>query len=308
MWELIDLLKLDLNLLRIFHRMMVDRKVSAAAEALGITQPGVSNALKRLRDITDDELFTRAPGGMEPTAFAIQIAEPISYALAMVDAAFTQPTDFKPASDRRLFRLGLTDIGEAYLLPKILARTAEIAPHVSFTTIRPPKSEIREEMEVGSLDLAIDVFPNMKGNFVHRRLLKEKHVICMRKDHPLANKAEWTMADYIAQEHVVVIAQGTGHGDIDALLARKGISRNIRLMLPHFLSLGPVMHATNLVATLPEDAALLLEEPYELISLPFPGILPIVHVDVFWHRRLHRDPANVWLRNLVYELFSKPSD
>lgn len=304
---MIDILNMDLNLLRVFHRMMVDRKVSAAAEALGVTQPGVSNALKRLRDLTGDELFTRSSGGMEPTAFAIQIAEPISYALAMIDAAFTQPTDFDPATNRRVFRLGLTDIGEAYLLPRILAETAQIAPGIKFTTIRTGSGDLSEEMEMGTIDLAIDVLPRLKGNFVYRRILKEKHVICVRKNHPLANKTDWSLSEYLEQDHVVVLAQGTGHGDIDALMARKGISRNIRLTVPHFLSLGPTLQATDMVATLPEDAALLLERPFDLVSLPFPGTLPIVYVDVCWHRRMHRDPANVWLRNLVYKLFAKPT-
>ncbi len=287
--------------------MMVDRKVSAAAEALGLTQPGVSNALKRLRELTGDDLFIRSSGGMEPTAFATQIAEPIGYALAMIDATFTQPTDFNPATDRRLFRLGLTDIGEAYLLPRILAKTAEIAPKIRFTTLRPGNSDLREEMEMGTIDLAIDVLPRLKGNFLSRRLLQEKHVICVRKNHPLAKKSAWTLSDYLAQEHVVIIAQGTGHGDMDALMERKGISRNIRLTVPHFLSLGPTLQATDMVATLPEDAALILEAPYGLISLPFPGTLPTVYVDVCWHRRMHRDPGNFWLRNLIYKLFLKPA-
>lgn len=304
---MIDVLNLDLNLLRIFNRMMVDRKVSAAAEALGVTQPGVSNALKRLRDLTGDELFTRSSRGMEPTAFAIQIAEPVSYALAMIDAAFTQQITFDPAIDRRLFRLALPDIGEAYLLPRILATTAETAPGIRFTTVRIEKSDIFEQMEMGSIDLAVDILPQLKGkgNFFQRRLLAEKHVICVRKDHPLARKESWTLADYLGQDHVVVVAQGTGHGDMDALMARKGISRNIRLMVPHFLSLGPTLQATDMVATLPEDVALLLEKPYDLVSLPFLVTLPIVYVDVCWHRRMHRDPANVWLRNLIYKLFYK---
>ncbi len=81
-----DLDKLDMTLLRVFHRVMMERKVSTAAEALGLTQPAVSNALKRLRDITKDDLFIRTSGGMQPTTFAIQIAEPVGYALAAIDS------------------------------------------------------------------------------------------------------------------------------------------------------------------------------------------------------------------------------
>ena len=300
-----DVLKFDLNLLRIFHRMMVDRKVSAAAEALGVTQPAVSNALKRLRDLTGDELFTRSSQGMQPTTFAAQIAEPISYALATIDGTLSQPARFDPATDRHMFRLGLTDIGEVYLLPRLLAETAKPAPGVRFTTVRGGSVSLREEMENGGIDLAVGLLPQLQGNFFHRRLLRQTYVLSMRESHPLARKSRWTLADYVKQEHVVVISAGTGHGDIDTLMARKGIIRNVRLTVPHFMAVGHVLQTTDMVATLPESFSRLLEQPFGLISLPHPAGLPTVNIDAYWHRRLHRDPANLWLRNLLFELFSR---
>jgi DNA-binding transcriptional LysR family regulator len=300
-----DVLKFDLNLLRIFHRMMVDRKVSAAAEALGVTQPAVSNALKRMRDLTGDELFTRSSQGMQPTTFAAQIAEPISYALATIDVTLSQPARFDPANARHMFHLGLTDIGEVYLLPRLLAETAKSAPGVRFTTVRGGSASLREEMENGGIDLAVGLLPQLQGAFFHRRLLRQSYVLCMRESHPLARKSRWTLADYVRQQHVVVVSAGTGHGDIDTLMARKGIIRDVRLTVPHFMAVGHILQTTDMVATLPESFSRLLEQPFGLISLAHPAGLPLVNIDAYWHRRLHRDPANLWLRNLLFELFSR---
>lgn len=299
-----DPLKFDLNLLRIFHRMMVDRKVSTAAESLGVTQPAVSNALKRLRDLTGDELFTRSSHGMQPTAFAAQIAEPIGYALATIDGTLNQPVSFDPAAARHTFRLGLTDIGEVYLLPRLLAETFKSAPNLQFSTVRGTATSLRDDMESGSVDLAVGLLPQLQGNFMHRGLLRQNYLLCMRQEHPLARKMHWTVKDYVAQEHVVVVSPGTGHGNIDTLMARKGIVRKVKLTVPHFMAVGHILQATNIVATLPEAFAHLLEQPFGLVSLTHPIGLPTVNIDAYWHRRLHRDPANLWLRNLMVELFS----
>lgn len=298
-----DTLKFDLNLLRIFHRMMLDRKVSAAAEALGVTQPAVSNALKRLRDLTGDDLFTRSSQGMQPTDFAAQIAEPIGYALATIDGTLNQPSRFDPTTAQHTFHLGLTDIGEVYLLPRLLKETAKAAPYVRFTTVRGTSASLREEMENGGIDLAVGLLPQLQGNFFHRRLMRQNYVLVLRKQHPLAGKTRWTLKDYVAQEHVVVVSAGTGHGNIDTLMARKGIVRNVRLTVPHFMAIGHVLQATDMVATVPEAFSGLIEQPFDLLSLTHPAGLPTVNIDAYWHRRQHRDPANLWLRNLLVELF-----
>lgn len=299
-----DPLKFDLNLLRIFHRMMLDRKVSTAAEALGVTQPAVSNALKRLRDLTGDDLFTRSSQGMQPTVFASQIAEPIGYALSTIDGTLNQPTHFDPSTARHTFHLGLTDIGEVYLLPRLMEETSRWAPHIRFTTVRGSFASLREQMEGGDIDLAVGLLPQLQGNFFHRRLMRQDYALCLRKEHPLADKKRFTLQDYVAQDHVVVVSHGTGHGHIDTLMARKGIVRNVRLTVPHFMAVGHVLQATDMVATVPEAFARLIEKPFGLLSLAHPAGLPTVNIDTYWHRRLHRDPANLWLRKLMAELFS----
>lgn len=302
-----NVLKLDLNLLRIFHQMMVDRKVSCAAEALGVTQPAVSNALKRLRDLTGDELFTRSSRGMQPTAFAAEIAEPVGYALATIDSTFNQTASFNPATARHTFNLGLTEMGEVYLLPNLMAETAKSAPGICFNTVRKTAAmTLREAMENGTIDLAVDLLPQLEGGgYFHRRFLQQSYVICMRATHPLARKKLWTLDDYLRQEHIVVVSSETGHGAMETLMTRKGIVRNVRLTVPNYMTAGPVLRSTNMITTLPEAAALLLEQPFGLISLPHPASLPTVKIDACWHRRVHRDPANLWLRKMLFELYSR---
>lgn len=298
-----DVRNLDLNLLRIFDRLLAERKVSAAADALGVTQPAVSNALKRLRDITGDELFTRTSNGMQPTPYAMHIAEPISYALSTIEATFTASTHFEPAVSDRTFRLGLTDIGEAYILPKLLAETATSAPNIKFTTIRTGPDTLREAMEKGEVDIAVGLLPSLQGNFFHRRMVRQRYVVCVRSVHPLAH-SKWTEEDFLAQDHVVVTATGTGHNAVDSMLVRSGLLRRIRLTIPHFMAVGPILRDSNIVATLPQSLARILHDPYGLVSVAHPIQIPPVSIDLFWHRRQHRDPATVWLRSLLFDMFS----
>lgn len=291
-----DFRSLDLNLLRIFDRLLAERKVSAAAESLGLTQPAVSNALKRLRDLTGDELFTRTPTGMQPTGYAMQIAEPIAYALSSLEATFNAGKAFDPATSDRTFALGLTDIGEAYLLPGLLAAALKTAPQVKFTAVSTGSDTLRESMEKGLIDVAVGLLPSLQGNFFRRRMMLNRYVVCFRAEHRLAGQKHWSIEDFLAQAHVLVAAPGSGHGVVDVQMAKMGLARRIHLKVPHFLALGPILRGCDMVATIPKTLASILAEPYGLQCVAHPVDLPKVSIDLFWHRRQQRDPANVWLR------------
>src|SRR5205809_4560759 len=117
-----DLRDIDLNLLVMFDQLLVERRVSRVAENLGITQPAVSNALARLRKLLGDELFPRTPAGMEPTPFADQLAESVTYAPGMIHSALNQRSTFDPKTSAQSFTVGMTDIGEIYFLPTLMER------------------------------------------------------------------------------------------------------------------------------------------------------------------------------------------
>jgi DNA-binding transcriptional LysR family regulator len=297
-----ELHQLDLNLLVVFNQLLIERGVSKVADTLGISQPAVSNSLAKLRKIFGDDLFLRTPKGMEPTPFADQLAESVSYALAMIHSGVNQRTTFEPATAKRAFTIGMTDIGEIYFLPALIERLRREAPGVTLSTMRNAAINLRDELESGKVDLALGLLPQLKAGFFQRRLFSQSYVCLMRQGHRL-DKRRMSLAEFSAAEHLVVISAGTGHGKVDELLLRSGVERTVRLTVPHYVSVGHILRGSDLIATVPKRLADRLVEPFGLVEVPHPAKLPDVAINVFWHAKYHRSPANRWLRGVVFELF-----
>lgn len=295
---------IDLNLLVVFNQLLIDGRVSIVAETLGITQPAVSNALKRLRTLLKDELFLRTARGMEPTPFALQLAEPVAYALGTLHSALNQNVIYDPATSARTFTLAITDIGEIYFLPQLMEVVTRLAPNVRISTVRNTAASLKEDMEAGKVDLAIGLIPQLQAGFFQRRLFKQRYVCMLRRGHPAADRP-MTLELFQSLEHVLVVSAGTGHGEVDTMLDRAGVRRNVRLVVPHFVAVGHILHSTNLIATVPERLAMRCVEPFDLIAVPHPANLPEIAIKLFWHARYHRDPANRWLRQLIFDHFSE---
>lgn len=299
-----DLKDIDLNLLVIFRQLLQERRVSAVAVKLGLTQPTVSNALNRLRQQLGDELFLRTSRGMEPTAYAMQLAEPIGYALAAIQETLNQQVRFDPADSRRKFIVGMNDIGEIYFLPKLMKTLAGIAPGVSLATIRTTGATLAEGMEAGRIDLAVGWLPHLKSGFFQRRLFVQEHVCLFRHGHALDKKSPLTRAQFEAAEHVVVEAAGTGHATVDGSIEKLGIRRKAVLTVPHFVAVGHILATTDMIATVPERFARHCVEPFGLRYVKLPLKLPEIGVNLFWHSRFHKEPGNQWLRSLVFDHFN----
>jgi DNA-binding transcriptional LysR family regulator len=299
-----ELQEIDLNLLVVFRHLLDERSVSRVADRLDLSQPAVGNALRRLRKLLGDELFLRTPAGMVPTPFAEQLAESVTYGLGMIHDALNQRASFDPKTSQRAFVIGITDIGEIYFLPPLMELLRKQAPGVTVSTYRSSAGNLREDMEMGKVDLALGSLPGLKAGFFHRRLF-EQHYVCMfRKDHPLAKK-RLTLRSFSAADHLLVASPGTGHGQIDEILKRSGVERRIALTVPHFVAVGHILQATDLVATVPERFAQRMLDPFRLVAVPHPATLPAVAINAFWHAKVHRDPANQWLRGLIAERFGR---
>jgi DNA-binding transcriptional LysR family regulator len=298
----VELEEIDLNLLVVFKQLLAQRSVSRAAEALGLSQPAVSNALARLRKLMGDELFLRTPAGMEPTPFAEQMAESISHGLGMIHGALNQRSSFEPAASDRSFVIGMTDIGEIYFLPKLMERLRRDAPGVTVSTLRNTAANLRDDMAAGKVDLAIGLLPQLKAGFFQRRLFRQRYVCMFRKGHRL-DKRKVSLAEFGAAEHLLVVSEGTGHGKVDEVLKRSGIERRISLTVPHFVAIGHILQATDMVATVPERLAERMTEPFGLTYVTHPATLPEVAINVFWHAKFHKAPANQWLRGVLFDLF-----
>jgi len=298
-----DLRDLDLNLLVVFNQLLLDRSVSAAADKLGVTQPAVSNALKRLRAVLKDELFLRTSRGMEPTPYALHLAEPMGYALSTLQTALARRDSFDPSTSTRTFNLAMTDIGEMYILPQLMEALSRVGPKIRISTLRPITGDLREDMASGSVDLALGLLPDLQTGFFQRRLFRHRYVCVFRQGHPVV-AAPITLQQYCENGHVGVVAAHTGHAEIDRLLERAGVQRPMRLMVPHFVAVGHILQSTDLLATLPERFAERCREPFGLTLSPMPVSLPDIAINLFWHARYNRDPANLWLRQLIVELFA----
>jgi DNA-binding transcriptional LysR family regulator len=302
-----ELRDIDLNLLVVFNQMLLDGHVSTAADKLGVTQPAISNALKRLRLLLKDELFLRTSKGMEPTPYALHLAEPVAYALNALQNALNQRDSFAPETSERTFTLAVTDIGEMYFMPPLMDALSKRAPDVKISTVRNTTGNLKEDMASGTVDLAVGLLPHLQAGFFQRRLFRQRYVCMFRQGHPEARNP-MSLDDFCALEHVGVVAANTGHGEVDNALDRMGIQRNMRLVVPHFIAVGHILQSTDLIATVPERFAVRCEGPFGLVSSPHPVHLPDIAINLFWHAKYNRDPANMWLRQLLVELFADHDD
>ncbi|MFN5446078.1 MAG: LysR substrate-binding domain-containing protein, partial [bacterium] len=246
-----NLQDIDLNLLVIFKQLLQERRVSTVAVNLGLTQPTVSNALNRLRLQLGDELFLRTSKGMEPTAYAMQLAEPIGYALAAIQETLNQTTRFDPLTSQRKFVVGMSDIGEIYFLPKLMKLLADIAPGISLSTFRTTGAGLADDMEAGRVDISIGWLPHLKSGFFQQRLFVQQHVGMFRRGHVLDKTSPLSRDEFEQADHVVVSAAGTGHASVDAAIGKLGVKRKIVLTVPHFVAIGHILSTTEMVATVP---------------------------------------------------------
>ena len=297
-WLAMDLNDFDLNLLLVFDHLLKEKSVSKVAEVLGVTQPAISRSLKRLREQLGDELFYRTPNGMVPTAYAQHLAGPIADALDAIGNAFSNSFSFDPATSQRYFTLRMSDIGEIYILPRLMRILAEEAPGVSVTIVRGNGDALRAGMEAGTIDLAIGLIDGLEAGFFRRQIFRQGYVCVFRPGHPLAGR-DMSLEDFLGAQHAVVSAVGTGHARIDELIEKQGIRRKVKLRVPNYASLERLLQGTDLIATVPEALVQPNIHPFALAYSRHPVDLPKLSIDAFWHARAHRDPANQWLRNVI---------
>lgn len=298
-----DLKDIDLNLLVVFQHLYTERRVSVVADKLGLTQPAINNALARLRRMLDDELFLRTSRGMEPTPYASQLAEPIAHALSTLQHTLSRKVDFDPATSTRKFTIAMTDIGEIYFLPRLMAKLSELASGVTVSTVRNTGAHLSDEIEAGHVDLAMGLLPQLKSGYFQRRLFRQHYVCMFRQGHAL-DRESMSVDDFADAGHVLVVAEGTGHAMVDDVIQRRGIRRKVLLTVPHFVALGHILATTDMVATVPERYAHACTAPFRLRYLPHPVPLPEIGINLFWHAKFHKEPGNQWLRGVVFDLFS----
>lgn len=303
---------LDLNLLRVFDEVMAERNLSRAARNLAMTQPAVSNAIKRLRDHVEDELFTRSGYGVAPTPLAERYWPVIREALGNLRAAMV-PDRFDPALSSASFQLAMADATAALLMPALVRHIELVAPGVSLRVTPLTTRDPRGLLASSELDLAIGYFPaavaslSMTGlqpdaaqTVGYRRLYDGEYVCVMRRNHPLARK-RLTLDAYCEAHHLLVSFSGRPYGFIDDALASVHRSRRIVLTVNQFFTAGRVVANSDLLTVLPRHFldANGMQRDFEIRALPM-KVDPI-HIDMLWHRRQQLRPSHQWLRESVIE-------
>jgi DNA-binding transcriptional LysR family regulator len=301
---------LDLNLLRVFDVVMVERNVTRAAEQLAMTQPAVSNALRRLREAIGEELFVPGPTGVTPTPQAESLWPSVRDAMAELRELF-DPQGFEPARDERRFTLAMADATAAVILPRLVADFARQRARASLQIEALTSRDPRTLLERGGADAAIGFFPDAvraitasmgQTEFAHEPLYGCDYVCAMRRDHPFASAQPLTLDAYCAAAHVRVSFAGRPHGFVDEQLARIGRARRVALVIPQYAAAVQVIRSTDLLGVIPRRyvQASGAADVLHLTAPPFE--MPRLDIGLVWHRRHERDAAQRWLRETIQRI------
>ncbi len=311
----VNLRTFDLNLLKVFDVVMSERSLTRAAQHLSLTQPAVSNALRRLREALGDELLVRKGRGLEPTARGLELWPAVSDALQRLQASLA-PSVFTPASANTTFVLTLADATAAELIPGLVKLITAQAPDVSLRLVPLTTRDPRNLLDAGHADLAIGHFPAVLADltaraqsgaavsFVHHRLFAGDYVCVMRPGHPLA-KGALTLQRFCAARHMLVSFSGRAYGFVDEALASVERSRRVVLTVNQFFTAGKVVINSDLLTVLPRHFVNTTGFADQLVTRELPFEVPPIHVDALWHQRENGSSAHTWLRTQVMALAAR---
>lgn len=298
--------RLDLNLLRVFDTIFREGSLTRAARALHLTQPAVSHSLSRLRDHFNDPLFTRQGNQMVPTPLARRFAETMRPGLTQIQSAVNQFHAFDPARQHKTFSLGLRDILESTFLPQLMQNLTSY-PEIEVVSQRIARREMETQLASGKLDFAVDVLLPVSNQTSHELLRKDRLVVIAGKHYPGIEDG-LSLDQYLAARHVLVSSRTEGPGIEDFELSRQGVHRRIALRCQHYYAACRVAENTDLLVTMPETYARMIEQQANVRVLPLPTDMPALNVHLYWHAAYEKEPALLWFREQLHQVASNRPD
>ncbi len=293
-----DLRRIDLNLLVILDALLSEQHVTRAAERLHLSQPAVSHALARLRDLLGDPLLVRAGSTLAPTARALELVAPLAEALAQVQSLLV-PNSFDPASARRTFRVAMSDYGAAIILPGLIRTLRREAPGIDLQISHASREGMLDGVLTGDIDLAAGVFPELP-NELRSTPLFEEHYVCLLDRQSLPADGQLDLPTYLSRPHVLLEMRGSGTPEIERALTALRERRRVAISLPHWSVAPQFISGTDLILTV-ASRALNDVDRESLIVVPPPfEIAPFTFV-LAWHKRRGGDQALNWLNRRIEE-------
>lgn len=297
--------RIDLNLLTVFEAVYRERHVGRAARSLNLSQPAVSGALARLRDVVGDPLFTRTGRGMLPTPRAREFAKPVQSALLDLRRALGDRGEFDPATSDRNFNLLLSEIGQITFLPGIWSAARRHAANVKIKVAQSGPSDRASDFEDGRIDLAIGFWPDLTQGLISKQLTQD-HWVCMARADDGRLHDHLSLEEYLKLEHVSVMSGAGGDSIVSRILGRDKHARRIALEVTDFLAIPRIVLQTGLVATMPALLASNFNDSGDFKLVKVPIRLPEIELRTYWHTKNDMDLGRIWLTELVSGLFGNP--
>ncbi|AWA38336.1 LysR family transcriptional regulator [Pseudomonas fluorescens] len=291
-----DLRRIDLNLLVILDALLSEQHVTRAAERLHLSQPAVSHALARLRDLLGDPLLVRAGSGLVPTARALELAAPLAETLAQVQSLLA-PNTFDPASARRTFRLAMSDYGAALFLPGLIRTLRAEAPGIDLQISHASREGMVEGLLNGDIDLAAGVLPELPGELRSTPLFEERYV-CLLDRQSLPAGGVLDLPTYLSRPHVLLEMRGSGTPEIERTLTALRERRRVAISLPHWSVAPRFISGTDLILTVASRALNEVDDESLIVMPPPFEIAPFTFVSA-WHKRRGGDQALNWLNRRI---------
>jgi DNA-binding transcriptional LysR family regulator len=296
--------QIDLNLFVVLEEIYREGNITRASRQLNLTQPAISHSLKRLRQLLNDPLFVRKGSNMVPTPFTRTIMGQVRQALQILEVNVHENRQFDPVHTRRNFYLGLRDSSEAIVLPSLVGRLREAAPEISIASVRVNRRDLEGELGNGSIDLAMDIPLTVGEDIRQKWIFRDRLIVVARPSHP-AISSTLDLETYLSQTHIMVSLRRMGPGLEDIELNRLGRRRRIGLRCQHYFEACRLVSQTDMLLTMPERYALLLNTQFMNRLFSFPAEVPVLNVHLYWHESAENDPANRWLRQELERAFTE---
>lgn len=289
----LNLRQIDLNLLVALQALLDERSVTGAADRLGLSQPALSRMLARLRLVFDDPLMVRMGREMVPTPRALSVAAPLRRLLAEAKELI-RPDHFEPAAVADTVRIMASDAAtEAVIAPWVTAMTLR-APGLRYDVV-PFTADVAEALARGTVDFAIDVFPDPLENCRVEHLFLDRFACVVRTGHPVV-AAGLTPERYAALDHIAITGTGAFVTILEQELSRLGVRRIVRFSTTSMTTAPFVASQTDWIATVPSARARRSVRRFAVDLLPLPFPLREIPLSVLWHERTDASPLHRWMR------------